>query len=136
LKRWNIGYIKTNEAESTDTKRCRIYYAERKLRLGTRDAIICIQIISGKSGKIKKKGRWSMMNWGNYGWGMGFGWIFMVLFWVLVVFGVAYIVQSVTRKGAGQSKSDETPIDILKKRYAKGEITKEEFERMKEELLK
>jgi putative membrane protein len=69
------------------------------------------------------------------GWGMGFGWIFMVLFWVLVVFGAVYIVQSISRR-TGQPRSDETPIDILKKRYAKGEITKVEFERMKEDLMK
>ncbi len=76
-----------------------------------------------------------MMNWGNYGWGMGSGWIFMVLFWALVILGIVYIVQAVSRK-AGQSGAEETPLDILKKRYAKGEITKEEFERMKDDLLK
>ncbi len=76
-----------------------------------------------------------MMNWGNYGWGMGFGWIFMVLFWVLVIVGVVYIVQTISRR-AGQPGGEETPLDILKKRYAKGEITKEEFERMKDDLKK
>ncbi len=35
-----------------------------------------------------------MMNWGSYGWGMGFGWIFMVLFWALVILGVVDIVQT------------------------------------------
>jgi putative membrane protein len=34
-----------------------------------------------------------------------------------------------------KDSSTETPLDILKKRYAKGEITKEEFERMKNEIL-
>jgi len=76
-----------------------------------------------------------MMNWGNYGWGMGFGWIFMVFFWALVILGIVYIVQAISRR-AGQSGREETPLDILKKRYAKGEITKEEFERMKDDLLK
>lgn len=76
-----------------------------------------------------------MMNWGNYGWGMGFGWIFMVLFWALVILGIVYIVQAISRR-AGQAGPVESALDILKKRYAKGEITKEEFERMKDDLLK
>ena len=74
-------------------------------------------------------------NWGGYGWGMGFGWIFMILFWVVVIVGVVYIVQAISRR-AGQSGPEENPLDILKKRYAKGEITKEEFERMKDDLMK
>ena len=76
-----------------------------------------------------------MMNWGNYGWGMGFGWIFMILFWALVILGVAYIVQAISRR-TGQSGAEGTPLDILKKRYAKGKISKEEFERMKDDLMK
>jgi putative membrane protein len=74
-------------------------------------------------------------NWGNYGWGMGFGWIFIVLFWALVIFGIVYIVQAILRRG-GRSGPEETPIDVLKKRYAKGEITKEEFERRKDDIMK
>ncbi len=76
-----------------------------------------------------------MMQWGNYGWGMGFGWIFMIIFWTLVILGIAYIVRSLSGK-AGQSGKEESAIDILKKRYAKGEIAKEEFERMKDDLMK
>jgi putative membrane protein len=76
-----------------------------------------------------------MMHWGDYGWGMGFGWIFMIIFWALVILGIMYIVHAVSRR-AGQSGAEETPLDILKKRYARGEITKEEFERMKDDLLK
>ncbi len=79
-----------------------------------------------------------MMHWGNWGdcgWGMGFGWIWMILFWGLVIAGIVYIVKALSRR-AGRSWQEETPLDILKKRYAKGEITKEEFERMKDDLAK
>lgn len=67
-----------------------------------------------------------MMHWfGNSGFGMGFGWIFMILFWVLVIF----IVISLMKKSGSSEK--ETAEDVLKKRYARGEISKEEFERLK-----
>jgi putative membrane protein len=64
----------------------------------------------------------------------GFGGMFMGIL-LLIVLGVAiyFIVQSLKSKNViGQAQ--DTPIDILKKRYAKGEITKEEFDRMKKEL--
>lgn len=35
-----------------------------------------------------------MMHWGSYGWGMGFGWIWMAIVWGLVIAGIVYIVQS------------------------------------------
>jgi len=76
-----------------------------------------------------------MMHWGDFGWGMGFGSIWMILFWGLVIAGIAYFIQTIS----GRSKmrgSEETPLDILKKRYAKGEISKEEFEKMKDDLTK
>ncbi len=75
------------------------------------------------------------MHWGDYGWGMGFGGIFMIIFWVFVILIVVYLVQSAVRGGKGQEQK-ETPLEILKKRYAAGEITKEEFERMKDDLKK
>lgn len=76
-----------------------------------------------------------MMNWGNYGCGMGFGWIFMIIFWVLVILGIVFIVRTVMKSGKG-AEQKEAPLDILKKRYAQGEITKEEFERVKDDLMK
>jgi putative membrane protein len=76
-----------------------------------------------------------MMDWGSCGWGMGFGWIWMILFWGLVIAGVVYIAKALSRR-ADRSGLEETSLDILKKRYAKGEITKEEFDRMKDDLAK
>lgn len=73
---------------------------------------------------------------GNYGCllGYGYGGMFMwILFLILIGVVIYFIFQNAKSKNvAGQSQ--ETPIDILKKRYAKGEITKEDFDRMKNEL--
>jgi putative membrane protein len=77
-----------------------------------------------------------MMHW-DYGWGMGFGlgWLYMILFWVLLILGILYLVKLIAG-GAKKEGKGETALDILKKRYARGEISKEEFDRMKIDLLK
>lgn len=72
------------------------------------------------------------MFWGNHGWGMGFGWVFMVFFWVLVIMGIIYLIQLIA-KG---SKREDSALDILKKRYARAEITKDEFEKLRDDLTK
>ncbi len=80
-----------------------------------------------------------MPGWMMSGWGMGyglFGWLIMFLFWILiiaaVVLGVRWFIDQGKLKG---SSVEETPIDILKKRYASGEIDKEEFKTMRRELM-
>ncbi len=66
------------------------------------------------------------------GWGwMGLGIIPMVLFWGLVIVGIAVVVRWLA---SGPPRADERAIDILKTRYAKGELTREQFEQMKREL--
>ena len=56
-----------------------------------------------------------------------------ILFLIAVGVAIYFIVQSAKSKNMfGEAR--ETPLDILKKRYAQGEITKEEFDRMKKEL--
>jgi len=76
-----------------------------------------------------------MMHWGSFGWGMGFGWIYMIVLWAVVITAVVYLVKFVERKPS-VDVWQETPLDALKRRYAKGEITKEEFEGMKDDLKK
>lgn len=80
---------------------------------------------------------WNGHGWGMGGdYGMGFGMIFSVLFWVLVIVGIVLLVRWL---GTGTSQQPsaparESPLDVLKKRYARGEIGKEEFEEKKKDL--
>jgi putative membrane protein len=78
-----------------------------------------------------------MHYWGydGWGWGMGLGMGFMmIVFWALVIVAIVYLVRYFARGGPINGQLRETPLDILKKRYAKGEITKEQYDRMKEDL--
>jgi len=63
--------------------------------------------------------------------GMEFGWIFVVIFSVLIILGIAHLVNLIT---GSRRISEESPLRIFKRRYAKGEITREEFEKMKDDL--
>ncbi len=75
---------------------------------------------------------------GSYGspWGMHTfgGGIFMFLFWAVIIGGIALLVVGLARRGAQPAYRDESALDILKRRYASGEIDREEFQRMKELL--
>jgi len=76
------------------------------------------------------------MHW-DYGWGMGFGfgWIAMIIFWALLILGIGYLVKMIVG-GSKKEDKEKTAIDILKMRYAKGEISKEEFEKIKDDLMR
>lgn len=64
--------------------------------------------------------------------GMSFGWVFMILFWGLIIWGIVALVQSTTKPDGDKDKSDA--LEILKVRYAKGEVSKEEFEEKRRDL--
>jgi putative membrane protein len=61
------------------------------------------------------------------------GWSF--LFWILVILGAIVLVKWLLEKDKKTSESGENPLEILKRRYARGEIDREEFEQKKRDLL-
>ena len=77
------------------------------------------------------------MGWGNAGWlwWMPMG-LMMLLFWVLVIIALVLVIRWLWTQGYinADAKPTETPLDVLKKRYARGEITKEEFDRIKQDI--
>ena len=80
-----------------------------------------------------------MYGYNNYGdWGAGsmMGWFgggfMMFFFWALIIIFIVWVVREV---GSKNSKSGSNALDILKERYAKGEIDKKEFEEKKKDLI-
>ena len=90
----------------------------------------------------------SVSGWQGYGYGMmgpwmmgnfGWGWfmpIFMIIFWGLVIWGIVALV-----RGLGEPRSSDSAwsradsaLEVVKKRYARGEINKEEYEEKKKDL--
>ena len=72
-----------------------------------------------------------MMHWMNGAGGyMWFGWIFWLILLGVIVWAVVTIINK-NQTGTGNNQLGESSIDILKKRFAKGEITKEQYDQMK-----
>ncbi|VVB95818.1 Uncharacterised protein [uncultured archaeon] len=70
----------------------------------------------------------------GYGSGMmGYG-ILWLLFWILVIIGLVLLIRYLWQ-GGGARREEESALEILKKKYARGEISKEEFEEKKKDLL-
>ena len=77
-------------------------------------------------------------------WGLGYGgwgglgsWlgpVFMLAFWALVIIGVVFLVRYLVRQGRTLGHQ-ESALEILKRRYARGEIEKDEFEAKRKDLI-
>jgi len=85
-----------------------------------------------------------MMGWGNHGYGMwgdgGFGGIMMIVFWGLIIVGVVLVIryfisgQVPGNKGSSPYEAPSDPLQILRERYARGEIDTEEYEERRKTL--
>lgn len=77
-----------------------------------------------------------MHNWGydcgifQMGW---YGWIVMIAFWALIIVGIFLLIRRIAGGPQNRGISDD-PLEIAKRRYAKGEIKKEEYEQIRQTL--
>jgi putative membrane protein len=68
------------------------------------------------------------------------GWLFlivMVAFWIAVILALIFLIRWLlisARRGFRTTKPEDSALDILRMRYAKGEINKQEFEEKKKDL--
>ncbi len=71
-----------------------------------------------------------MMHGFGFGGGMWFGWLFWLVIIVVIVWAVKSFVDSQNRTSAPRDSSSDA-LELLKKRFANGEIDEEEFQRRK-----
>lgn len=74
-----------------------------------------------------------MMCGHHYGCGWPCGIVCLIIA-IAVVIGIVYVVVKVQKSRTGGAAREETPLDILKRRYASGEVSKEELDKMKQDL--
>jgi len=84
---------------------------------------------------------WRYRVWGMMGPGMmaGFGWMWLIpVFWVvflgLIIWAIVAAVRSSNESKDSDSSKPDSALEVLKKRYARGEINKEEYEEKKKDL--
>jgi putative membrane protein len=79
----------------------------------------------------------------GFGWGgMIFGGLLMLLFWGVVIALIVFVVRALSRPGSGQAtpsagapgQARDQALEILRERYARGEISKDEFNSMRQDL--
>jgi putative membrane protein len=101
--------------------------------------VFLIMLFSSNSAMAQpgEYGGWHMGPGMMGSWGMGwFGGIFMIVFWILIIVGLVFLIKWLIQS-TGQENivgSGTRALDILKERYARGEINRAEFEQMRKDL--
>jgi putative membrane protein len=67
----------------------------------------------------------------GFGW-FSFGWLWMILFWGIIIGLIVWAITRFSKRDGSESRNNA--LDIAKERYAKGEISKEEFDQLKKDL--
>jgi putative membrane protein len=82
-----------------------------------------------------------MLGGGLGGFGMGIGWLFSILFWGLLIVAAMAVVRWLsahegrTRAWPSSPDTGDSALEILRRRYARGEIDRDEFEAKKRDLV-
>lgn len=81
-------------------------------------------------------GRYGGLGFGHMA-GFGFGWIFSIIFWVIIIWAIVAFIGMMSKHGEHwhMREKEDSAMEILRQRYAKGEINKEEFEQRKKDLM-
>jgi len=122
------------------------------MKTSTRVIWIVIAVLIGlglfAGGYLLSRNAWGLFGYGpgmmggNFDFGMmhnfGFGGLFMIIFWMVIIGLGVWLISSLVSRTSSQPPSNlpptESALDILKKRYARGEITKEQFDEMRRDL--
>lgn len=78
-----------------------------------------------------------MWGWGYGGWGNWMGWlgpVLMVTFWGLLATGGVFLIRFLVRQSGQGRAHEDSALDLLKQRYARGEINKKEYEEKRADL--
>ena len=68
------------------------------------------------------------------GWGFGFGPVYMLLFWGVIIIGIVALVRWQAAGSPSSQAREKTAGDIVRERYARGEIDRQEYEQKMQDL--
>ncbi len=72
-------------------------------------------------------------DWGNWGWGMGLSMFLGVIVWGGIIALIVWVAVRLTRQGGGGG-GGKSALDIARERYARGEITRDQYDQLKKDL--
>jgi len=93
--------------------------------------IVALALSSTMGGMMSPGMMWHGGGW-MWGVGMWLGGLAMLVFWGALIVGAILVVRYLG--GVPRSEAHPSPLDILKRRYASGEITREQYEEMRKDL--